>query len=54
MLQDAEAGRALEIDQIVAAPAEIARALGMAVPNIETLLGLVRLFGQAKGLYSLA
>jgi 2-dehydropantoate 2-reductase len=51
MLQDAEAGRALEIDQIVAAPAEIARALGMAVPNIEALLGLVRLFGQVKGLY---
>ncbi len=51
MLQDAEAGRALEIDQIVAAPAEIARALDMAVPNIETLLGLVRLFGQVKGLY---
>lgn len=51
MLQDAEAGRALEIDQIVAAPAEIARALGMKVPNIETLLGLVRLFGQVKGLY---
>ncbi|MDB5678279.1 2-dehydropantoate 2-reductase [Sphingomonas bacterium] len=54
MLQDAEAGRALEIDQIAAAPAEIASALGIAVPNIETLLGLVRLFGQARGLYTQA
>ncbi len=52
MLQDAKAGRPLEIDQIVAAPAEIAKALNMDVPNIETLFGLARLFGQTKGLYA--
>lgn len=51
MLQDAEAGRAIELDQIVSAPLEIARKLGVAAPNLETLLGLARLHAQAHGLY---
>jgi len=48
MLQDAEAGRPLEIDLIVAAPQEIARLLGLETPNLDTLLGLSRLC--ARGL----
>lgn len=48
MLQDAEAGRPLEIDSIVAAPQEIARLLGLDTPNLDTLLGLSRLY--ARGL----
>jgi 2-dehydropantoate 2-reductase len=43
MLQDAEAGRPLEINSIVAAPQEIARLLGLDTPNLDTLLGLSRL-----------
>jgi len=48
MLQDAEAGRPLEIDSIVAAPQEIARRLGLETPHLDTLLGLSRLY--ARGL----
>ncbi|HLY06594.1 MAG TPA: 2-dehydropantoate 2-reductase [Rhizomicrobium sp.] len=46
MLQDAEAGRPLEIDSIVAAPQEIARLLGLETPNLDTLLGLSRLYAR--------
>jgi 2-dehydropantoate 2-reductase len=48
MLQDAEAGRPLEIDAIVAAPQEIARLLKLATPNLDTLLGLSRLYARGK------
>ena len=51
MLQDAEAGRPLEIDQLVGAPREIAAKLGMQTPNIDTLLGLVRLYARNRQLY---
>lgn len=47
MLQDAEAGRPLEIDSIVAAPQEIARLLGLETPNLDTLLGIARLYARA-------
>jgi 2-dehydropantoate 2-reductase len=51
MLQDAEAKRPLELDAIVAAVAEIGRRLQLPTPNIDTLLGLVRLFARVRGLY---
>lgn len=51
MLQDVEAGRMLEIDQLLGAPKEIAERLGMATPNIDALLGLARLFARTRGLY---
>ena len=54
MLQDALAGRAIELDAIVGAVREIASRLGMATPNIDTLFGLARLFGRVHGLYPLA
>jgi len=42
MLQDLEAGRRLETEALVAAPYEIAQALGIETPWLGMLLGLVR------------
>jgi 2-dehydropantoate 2-reductase len=50
MLQDVEAGRALEIDALLAAPREIGRKLAVATPNMDTLHGLTRLFAAVRGL----
>jgi len=52
MLQDVEAGRAIELDAIVTAVHEIGRRLGEATPNIDALLGLTRLFARGRGLYA--
>ena len=51
MLQDAEAGRQLELDALVAAVREIGQRLQVATPNIDALLGLTRLFGRVHKLY---
>jgi 2-dehydropantoate 2-reductase len=51
MLQDAEAGRPIEIDAIVGAVQEIGTRLSIATPTIDSLLGLARLFGRRHGLY---
>ncbi len=51
MLQDVEAGRAIELDAIVGVVHEIGRRLEIATPNIDALLGLTRLFGRVRGLY---
>jgi 2-dehydropantoate 2-reductase len=51
MLQDVEAGRAIELDSIVGAVHEMGRRTGVATPNIDALLGLTRLFGRVRGLY---
>ncbi|MDE2368816.1 MAG: 2-dehydropantoate 2-reductase [Burkholderiales bacterium] len=51
MLQDVEAGRAIELDAIVGVVQEIGRRVGVATPNIDALLGIARLFGRAHGLY---
>lgn len=51
MLQDVEAGRAIELDALVGAVREIGQHLGLATPNIDALLGLTRLMGQTRGLY---
>ena len=50
MLQDVEAGRPLELDALVASVVEIARAVGLATPNIDALLGLTRLMATTRGL----
>lgn len=50
MLQDAEAGRVLEIDALVASVREIGQRVGIGTPNLDALLGLVRLHAQTKGL----
>ncbi len=51
MLQDAQAGRALEIDAIITAVHEIGARLGIDTPNIGALLGLTRLMARQRGLY---
>jgi 2-dehydropantoate 2-reductase len=51
MLYDVEAGRPIELDQLLAAPAEIARLLEVETPNLDVLLGLTRLFARSHGLY---
>jgi 2-dehydropantoate 2-reductase len=51
MLQDAEAGRPLEIDALVTAVHEIGKLTGVPTPNIDALLGLVRLYGRTHRLY---
>lgn len=51
MLQDAEAGRPLEIDQLLGAPQEIARLAGVPSPNLDALFGLVRLYARVRSLY---
>ena len=51
MLQDTQAGRAIELDAIVGAVREIGGRLGIATPTVDALYGLTRLFGRVHGLY---
>jgi 2-dehydropantoate 2-reductase len=51
MLQDIEAGRAVELDALVTAVREIGLKVGEATPNIDALLGLARLQARVRGLY---
>lgn len=51
MLQDVEAGRAIELDALVTVVQEIAQRVGVATPTIDALLGLARLHGRVHGLY---
>jgi len=53
MLQDADAGRTIELDALVTAVHEIAGRVGVAAPNIGALLGLTRLMARGRGLYQL-
>ncbi len=52
MLQDADAGRTIELDALVTAVHEIAARVGVAAPNIGALLGLTRLMARGRGLYA--
>ena len=51
MLQDTQAGRAIELDALVTAVHEIGGRVGVATPNIGALLGLTRLMARVRGLY---
>jgi len=51
MLQDVEAGRAIELDALLAAPREIASRFGLPTPAMDALFGLTRLMGASRGLY---
>ncbi|HVC10114.1 MAG TPA: 2-dehydropantoate 2-reductase [Burkholderiales bacterium] len=51
MLQDMEAGKALEIDGLLAGTLEIARQAGVPAPFTESLYGLIRLRAAASGQY---
>ncbi|MBF0645503.1 2-dehydropantoate 2-reductase [Desulfuromonas acetoxidans] len=48
MLQDVEAGRSLELNALVAAVREIGQKVGIATPEIDTLLGLSRLHARRR------
>jgi 2-dehydropantoate 2-reductase len=51
MLQDAQAGRQLELDAIVGAVHEMGARLGLPTPSIDAVLGLTRLMARVRGLY---
>jgi 2-dehydropantoate 2-reductase len=48
MLQDAEAGRELELDALVGAVREIGARTGVATPSIDALYGLTRLSARVR------
>jgi 2-dehydropantoate 2-reductase len=51
MLQDVEAGRAVELDALVTVVRELGQLTGVATPNTDVLLGLARLHARVRGLY---
>lgn len=51
MLQDLQAGRAIELDALVSAVHEIGTHFDVPMPNIGALLGLTRLMARERGLY---
>ena len=51
MLQDAEAGRPLELDAMLTVVREIAQKVGVGTPYLDGLLGLTRLAARQRGLY---
>ena len=52
MLQDLEAGKALEIDGLLTGTLEVARKAGVSAPCTEILLGLTRLRASVTGQYT--
>jgi len=51
MLQDVEAGKAVELDALVTVVKELGQLTGVPTPNTDTLLGLARLQARSRGLY---
>jgi len=51
MLQDVEAGRAIELDALVGTVRDIGQHLQLPTPHTDALLGLTRLMAQTRGLY---
>ncbi len=51
MLQDLEAGKAMEIDALVTAVQEMGQITGHPTPTLDVVLGLVQQLGMAHGLY---
>ncbi len=52
MLQDLEAGRAMEIDALVTAVKEMGEIVDVKTPTIDMVLGLVQQLGRSQGLYA--
>jgi 2-dehydropantoate 2-reductase len=52
MLQDAEAGRAIELDAITGAVHELGVRLNIPTPSVDALLGLTRVMARQHGLYT--
>lgn len=51
MLQDLEAGKAMEIDALVTAVQEMGKIVGVATPSLDAVLALVQQLGRTQGLY---
>lgn len=51
MLQDVEAGKAVELDALVTVVRELGQITGVATPFTDALLGLARLHARVRGLY---
>jgi 2-dehydropantoate 2-reductase len=51
MLQDVEAGKAVELDALVTVVKELGELTGVATPSTDALLGLARLHARVRGLY---
>jgi 2-dehydropantoate 2-reductase len=51
MLQDAQAGRPIELDAIVGVVHELGERLGLPTPSVDAIFGLARLYGRVHGLY---
>ena len=51
MLQDAEAGRPIELDAIVGVVHELGLRLDVPTPNVDAIFGLARVYGRVHGLY---
>lgn len=51
MLQDVEAGRLIELDALLGAPREIARARQIETPALDRLYGVTRTMAESLGLY---
>jgi len=49
MLQDADAGRPLELDALAGAVHELGRIVGVPTPSVSALLGLTRLYARVHG-----
>jgi 2-dehydropantoate 2-reductase len=49
MLQDVEAGRPIELEALLAAPREVARARGIETPALDRLYGVTKLMAGASG-----
>ncbi len=54
MLQDADAGRPLELDALIGTVSEIGHRVGVATPATDALFGLARLLGRVRGIYPAA
>jgi 2-dehydropantoate 2-reductase len=50
MLQDVEAGRPIELEALLGAPREIARAKGVPTPALDRLYGITKLMAESLGL----
>jgi 2-dehydropantoate 2-reductase len=50
MLQDVEAERPIELEALLGAPREIARAHGIEVPALDRLYGVTRLMAEGLAL----
>lgn len=50
MLQDAEAGRPLELEALLSAPLELAERHGLAAPHLANLHAMTRLMAETRGL----